>query len=543
MLRRPILTLAALALGPITLGTTAHAQSAPQPNGIQNLMFFKSFVQDHQDCGLAAKDGKITWNAEVASSPAATCPDAFAWASFAKVIKEEFWNWGIDQTVWPATPLPLCTASQTTECCDPNKKPTTEAEMQTCPTNRADVSPIPPLPAQMNGVPSHTLLHNGATNITAADPGRVLRDSELELVWRSPSMVDYIFRNNLYNAEGLAARNQAINTALGAGDFGKAHRLQVNFPVDSMMVKGDFIRQDVMEGLGLIKQIKGSEVPNNAEFPYVTIFLKDAETQKDTYFYMVSMTNASKDIPNWHWFAIEHVANKGRCDYIGCNDSFGYTANGAAQPGANFGSSFIPPKLKAANDLESHNDSLFDVGKVYHPKDTGETRTDGLTELFSGMGIATAKEDPDPKVLSPTDPAWMNYRLKGTQTEFTNATGITMGTGSTVTEGGFVNSSSCMTCHSQAGVDATASAVTQGVGATFEANLMGYGRVARGTPKPEWFYTPSPSVQIMSTDFVWGILGAHCTEPAPHENGTQPPPPWVCASYPADLPLYIEKMK
>jgi hypothetical protein len=32
---------------------------------------------------------------------------------------------------------------------------------------------------------------------------------------------------------------------------------------------------------------------------------------------------SSKDIPNWIWATFEHVGNPGRCDYTGCNDSYG----------------------------------------------------------------------------------------------------------------------------------------------------------------------------------------------------------------------------
>ena len=29
-------------------------------------------------------------------------------------------------------------------------------------------------------------------------------------------------------------------------------------------------------------------------------------------------------LPNWHWYAFEHVNNLGRCDFTGCNDSYGF---------------------------------------------------------------------------------------------------------------------------------------------------------------------------------------------------------------------------
>lgn len=430
----------------------------------------------------------------------------------------------------PKRPNPSSSASVQTVCCDPDNPPGTLAEAAFCPANRDDLNPVPLLPTKMNG-PSHGLLHHGAVNIASLDPGRALRDVEVEVVWRNRAMVDYIFRNNLYNAEGLAARNQAIGRAMDEGRFGDAHRLRVSFPADSVMLKGSFIRQDVMLALDLIRDIPGEDVPNNPDYPYVTVYLKDGASGALTYFYLVSMTNASKDIPIWHWYALEHVANLGRCDFVGCNDSFGFAADGNAQPEADFGSHFIAPKLTGSGDLEEGEDSILETGTIYDPAETGERMTDALLGLLDSMGVGGALFDADPKVMSVDDPAWRNYRLKGTQTEFVTATGIDTGTGSTVIEGGFVNSSSCLTCHSQAGVDSTTFPFTHGVGQTFRANLFGFGEVVRGVPKPEWFYTPRPTLTVMPTDFVWGVLNAKCIDPVPDASD------WVCKSYPEDPAL------
>jgi hypothetical protein len=50
---------------------------------------------------------------------------------------------------------------------------------------------------------------------------------------------------------------------------------------------------------------------------------------------------------------------------------------------------------------------------------------------------------------------WANYRLKGSQTEFTDARGQPTRLGNHVLEGSNVSSSSCITCHAMAGIDAT----------------------------------------------------------------------------------------
>ena len=507
--------------------------SAQDPNGLQKFMLFRSFVQDGPECALQAINGKPVFAAEVAGSAAASCPDAFAWSQFAEAISGEFWNWGIDQTVWPAAPWPICEGGNTTNCCDPDAAINPAGpQPQHCPVFRADYTNISPLPPTPNGTPSMGVINHSGLNIdNEIDPGRLLRDLELELVFRNKSMVDYIYRGDLYNKEGLGARNRAQNTAIANGDIGMAHRLEVRFPVDAVMVKADFVHQEIMLAQGLIqdKDLVGNPLnpPQNPEYPYLTVQLDgDGSTgQVPGLYYMVAMTNASKDLPIWHWYAMEHVANLGRCDYIGCNDSFGYTANGSAQAGADFGNSFIPPHIVLNDDKTANNDPLFDTGKTYLPRDTGEQISPDLAQIFLAMGIGTANGDPDFRVISVDDGAWKNYRLKGTQTTFTTATGIPTGTGATVTEGGFVNSASCTTCHSQASVNADGASGFQGVGSTFRPNLLGYNQVVMGAPNSAWFYSMgSPSVTATQVDFIWGILGASCITPAKDGNG--------CASYP-----------
>ncbi len=488
------------------------------PNELQKFMLYRSFVQDAPTCGVVVDDHTAMIGGINAAAGAATCPDAFAWAQLTNAIKQEFWTWGIDQTVWPAKPLPLCSATVTGDCCDPGAVPIQGSQPTGCPVYRADYSPISPLPAAPNGTPAQGVInHRGLVPADEIDPGRLLRDLELELVFRNRAMVNYIYRNDLYSREGLGARNRAQNAAIKAGNLGEAHALTVRFPNDAVMVKTDFVHQDIMLGQGLIQPIKGSDVPNNPDYPYLTVFLDGdgGEDQVPGWYYLLAMTNASKDLPTWHWYAMEHVANRGRCDYIGCNDSFGYSVNGAAQTGADFGSTYIPPMITVNDDKITGNDPLFVTGKFYDPVETGEEMTPALADLFKAMGIATAAADPDPMVISADDPAWANYRLKGTQTTFNTATGVPTGLGATITEGGFVNSASCTTCHSQAAADANGTSTQAGVGATWRPNLLGFSQVAMGAPDPDWFYgNGGPTAIATQIDFVWGILNAACQSPA-----------------------------
>ncbi|MFW2543604.1 hypothetical protein ACN2XU_13235 [Primorskyibacter sp. 2E107] len=526
-----------LRAGAAVMALTAPAAADTQINGLQQMMLFRSFIQDDALCETAVVDGRAMITGANATSGAAACPDAFAWAQFVNAVSDEFWTWGIDQTIWPEEPWPLCTAEITANCCDPNAAVDPAAQPANCPVYRADYDPISPLPATPNGTPSGEVVsHNGLNEDDNIDPGRLLRDLELELVFRNRAMTDYIYRNDLYSREGLGSRNRAQNAALKDGNVGAAHSLEVRFPLDATMVKVDFLHQDIMLARELIMDT-GGPVPNNPEYPYLTVYLDgdgDAD-QVPGFYYVVAMTNASKDLPTWHWYAMEHVANAGRCDYIGCNDSFGYTANGAAQAGANFGDHYVPPAIMLNNDKTEDNDPLFATGGTYLPADTGEQMTEALAMLFEGTGVGAAPQDPDPRVISADDPAWKNYYLKGTQSSFTTVGGVPTGMGATVTEGGFVNSASCTTCHSQAAADMNGTTTKVGVGATWRPNLLGYAQVAMGTPSMDWFYQTGlvdggPGMAATQIDFVWGILNAACQSPAGSHG--------QCDSYP-DAPTVI----
>ena len=120
--------------------------------------------------------------------------------------------------------------------------------------------------------------------------------------------------------------------------------------------------------------------------------------------------------------------------------------------------------------------------------------------------------DRDPKTISPSDPQWKNYRLKGTQSAFTTSHGVPTGTGATVTEGGFVNSASCMTCHSQASVDEEGNPGVGGsVGSTWRPNLFGFSQVEMGAPELSWFFYPGTSSPYSAVPVSYTHLRAHET--------------------------------
>ncbi|PRY22552.1 hypothetical protein CLV78_10692 [Aliiruegeria haliotis] len=484
-------------------------QTAPaSPTTQEQMMYFRAYVQDDPACLPTAAAGVVDWNG--IATPAATCPDAFAWVSLLTSIRNEFWNDARDETVWPASPLPLCATPGDSDCCDPSvldqSTPIAGAPPAGCPYAPGDWTDPPTLKI------TPTNRHAPAF-VDELDPGRALRDEEGEQVYRNAPMLRYIFEHNLYTKEGLGARFVAMNEALSKDVPFHRTDLSVRFPEDAVMVKVDWVHQRFMIDAKLIDP--DLDPPQNPDTPYITVEMEGADPVDSGLYYLVAMTNASKVLPGWHWYAIEHVANAGRCDFIGCNDSFGYAARGIEVDGALHGTNYVPPFPLSEPENGAATDIPSGYGKVYSADLTGETLTDALAGLYDGLGIGTAATDADPAVLDPADPAWRNYRLKGTQTSFTTNDGVTTLMGASVTEGGFVNSASCMTCHSQASVNAAGNPGVAGVGSISRLNIFGYQQSASGAPDEAWFYSHGGAVyDAFPVDFVWGILNAKCSAPA-----------------------------
>lgn len=182
---------------------------------------------------------------------------------------------------------------------------------------------------------------------------------------------------------------------------------------------------------------------------------------------LVSLHVISKLVPNWTWATFEHEDNPARCDLLGCRDRFG-----AAVPA-------VPPHPAP--------------GQGYGACAPGPA----LAAMFKAAG---------------TDPVFAHYCLKGTQSDFTDASGLAVRLGNSVTEAPFVDRSSCMTCHGRAGFDADGHASSNG----------GLDMPARNPPlgpiDPAWFWAAStppyyPMYQGMRAlfriaqpvDFVWSI--------------------------------------
>jgi hypothetical protein len=189
---------------------------------------------------------------------------------------------------------------------------------------------------------------------------------------------------------------------------------------------------------------------------------------------LVSLHIISKQVPNWTWATFEHKDNPGRCDFIGCHDHFG----------------------AVVADVSPHGDSS--PGGKYNPC----IKTPALKKLFADAGLPAL---------------WENYCLKGSQVEFVTATGVPTHLGNTVPEGGFVKTSSCITCHSRASVLSNG----QPPPGTFDAGFINPPIPAlcpdgpqkpcspNGAPNPAWFWNnpgqQNQSLLALQTDFIWSI--------------------------------------
>ena len=232
---------------------------------------------------------------------------------------------------------------------------------------------------------------------------------------------------------------------------------------------------------------------------------------------------SSKDIPNWVWTTFEHVNLPGRCDITGCNDSWGYFSSDSDIP-AGGADNYVRPKVRS--EKASHGGSS--PGDIFHRDQIykAETIRPQLAEIFEAMDIGTGlSHSENPK---PTDSAWRSYRLKGSQVEFVNASGRPTFLGNSVTEAGFLDGSSCITCHARAGSDKLGPGprirgsdgkveyrppgepgLPLGVFVN-DLSDFGYGKSAYGVPNPAWFHESNQpqSLRVLQTDFVWGFLRA-----------------------------------
>ncbi|MDN2710492.1 hypothetical protein O0880_13790 [Janthinobacterium sp. SUN118] len=250
-----------------------------------------------------------------------------------------------------------------------------------------------------------------------------------EEVRRNRPQFDYIKKNGLHTRAGLAAAYQRA--------------LDVQMPTDAVSVKGDWVPVDT-----LLKWIPELRSPERIRSLYYTSVSEKVE------YALVALHVSSRQNPNWVWGTFEHQKNPGRCDDLGCYDSFG-----AEQP-------VVAPNRRAINTQYGACD-----------------KSSMLQMLMTQAKLS---------------PVWQNYCLKSTQVDYVTADGTPTALGNSVIErvvgNGTVTASSCIACHAYASYDATG-ATSLGAKAMLPFNPTG---------------APMPAVLKGSRkfDFMWGVLQA-----------------------------------
>jgi hypothetical protein len=286
-------------------------------------------------------------------------------------------------------------------------------------------------------------------------------DGGAEEVRRNRASFDFIVQNDLYKVSGLQ----------------KSFDRQITFPTDAVEVKANWY--PVFDAKDPTKSaIPGyGGDPNDAAKTYHVNRASDGKL-----YALVSMHIISKLVPNWTWATFEHANNPGRCDYLGCADSFG---------------------AKQAR-VAPHDE----LGRSYGPC----AKSPQLLALFAAAKM---------------DPAYANYCLKGSQIDFTDQSGEAVRLGNSVTERGFVQQSSCMSCHGRAAFNQNGFLTSLAGFDSHSPSFDGDGDAPIGPIRQEWFWnagatkddrnpplgplhagqgaSPPPQRWAREVDFVWSV--------------------------------------
>lgn len=267
-------------------------------------------------------------------------------------------------------------------------------------------------------------------NAPSKDPKAPKQPCYAEEVRRNRPSYDYIVKNGLNTQPGLAAAYKKATTT----------KWKVSLPTSAVEVKADWLPIDT-----LITWLGANGVtltPAQVKQRYYT-------TVSEGFTYgLVSVHISTKEIPNWVWASFEHEDNPGRCDTMGCHDSFG--ARKAT----------VAPQTTANTQY----------GQC--------VKTDEVKKLFKAAGLGGA---------------WDNYCLKASQIAYVDKNGAPLMLGDSFTERVAaavpINRSSCMACHAAAAVNSDGSPFT---------TLLDNDPMGNVTLPPT----------AVAVDFIWGILDA-----------------------------------
>lgn len=282
-----------------------------------------------------------------------------------------------------------------------------------------------------------TTPHGGPVDVACSPPGNAAvggfptsgtpTPCIAEEVRRNRPQFDYIVGNGLNTQSGLAAAY--------------AKKLDVQMPTEAISVKGDWVPvQTLLQWIPSIGSLENLR----------TLYYTDVSNGVE--YAVVSLHVSSRQNPNWVWGSFEHRLTPGRCDDLGCFDSFGAT---------------VPEVLPNRSAINTD----------YGPCD----KTEPLLTLMKQAGLS---------------PVWQNYCLKSTQVDYLAPDGTPTALGNAVIErivgNGTVVASSCIACHAYASFGAN------GQPSKAATAMLPYNPT--GAPIPAVL---EGSLQF---DFMWGVL-------------------------------------
>ena len=250
-----------------------------------------------------------------------------------------------------------------------------------------------------------------------------------EQVSRNRAEYDYIVGNGLNTQTGLS-------NAFASG-------FEVKFPKESISIKADWVPTATL--LQWVPELNSLE---NVRLNYLTVVSAGVE------YGLVGLHFASKQNPSWVWATFENQFNPGRCDTMGCYDSFG-----AKKP-------VILPRKNVANTQYG----------------TCAKTTPVLAEMTKAN----------------LSPVWQSYCLKSTMVDYATADGTPQILGNSVIEriqqNGSIATQSCMTCHHYAAFGADGQVTANSLA------MLAFQPVGRAIP--------GPLKNSTHYDLMWGLLNA-----------------------------------
>ncbi|AMO54675.1 hypothetical protein [Endozoicomonas montiporae] len=604
---KSLITFIALSVSALLASSLWSDSTERTPNSLDYSQYFLADIRDAEYCDLkVSEDGKSISFGKNVTNPAMTCPDAFSWKLFTDVVNARFWSdWASETDNWPEDPWPLCTGGNKKNCCSPGTRVTGTPAEGHCPVypgdeHKADLKLLDKakddqaiqtlfkknsklirksFPSILESGASAALQGHGkkmrlsasaSDSIANCTPeqiknfkfpenpesiGRLIRQTNAELTVRNRPFHEYLYHNDLYNADGVMnvfrknKKNQSENAPyhlrnVSAGKYGSEEKVtppgeqqlsRIDLPPDAIMIKSNWLHHDLAKKIG-IPTTEGFITSQQMETQLCLAKDKTPESCSDKAkdypanfcnltgeHYLMAFHISSKDVPQWVWTTFEHVSNPSRCDFIGCNDSFGYASQPAAGASPDSADNFLVVldggKINQRSD-ELNSPSIVNNLDKYYALETIRPALDNLFKK-TGIGMKDGKSDntADP---DPHDSAWRNYRLKGSQVNFTDHEGRSTKLGNSITEAGFMTGSSCISCHSRAGVHIALELNEKTEEYEEKANFFhlsvfnkvisqfGYAQSVHNVPDPNWFHNSDEvgTLDVLQTDFIWGFLFA-----------------------------------